>query len=167
MPALLLLILRIVVMAIQIAGMMAFFNTVLGWGQFATFLSSLLVALFMPLLGTFLGAYGAWQVWDWSWWLVLLVFLPSLALSLMTLVGVGAAGLLSALFLRKRLQAGFGRGGFGQGGFGHGGFRRPDGASPEQGRQDSGRPADASQGSTIEGEVLSSRVDSDPSERRD
>lgn len=137
MPALLLLILRIVVMAIQIAGMMAFFNTVLGWGQFATFLSSLLVALFMPLLGTFLGAYGAWQVWDWSWWLVLLVFLPSLAVSLMTLVGVGAAGLLSALFLRKRLQAGF------------------------------GRPADASQGSTIEGEVLSSRVDSDPSERRD
>lgn len=137
MLALLLLILRIVVMAIQIAGMMAFFNTVLGWGQFATFLSSLLVALFMPLLGTFLGAYGAWQVWDWSWWLVLLVFLPSLAVSLMTLVGVGAAGLLSALFLRKRLQAGF------------------------------GRPADAGQGSTIEGEVLSSRVDSDPSERRD
>lgn len=162
MPALLLLILRIVVMAIQIAGMMAFFNTVLGWGQFATFLSSLLVALFLPLLGTFLGAYGAWQVWDWAWWLVLLVFLPSLALSLMALVGVGAAGLLSALFLRKRLQAGFGRGGFGQGG-----FRRPDGMSPEREHQASGHSADAGQGSTIEGEVLSSRVDNDPSERRD
>lgn len=135
MRAILFLLLRLVVLVVQMAGLLAYFAQYLQWGPLASVLSSVLLVAFLPLVGTVLGFIGAIKVWLWPWWLALLVFLPGLALSLAALVGVGTAGLLTALRFRRRLRGAAG----------------PDGRT---------RPG-SFRGDTIEGEVLSSRVDND------
>lgn len=152
MRAILFLLLRLAVLVIQMAGLLAYFSQYLGWSSLASLLVSLLLVMFLPLAATILGFIGALKVWLWPWWLALIVFLPGLALSLAALVGVGTAGILSALFFKRRLQR-YQQGGAGP--FQRGPFQSAAG----------GDPADAGQGSTIEGEVLSSRVDNEP--RRD
>lgn len=144
--------LRLVVIVIQMAGLMAFFVDYSGWSVLLALPVAVLLAVFMPLVATILGCIGAIKVWLWPWWLALLVFLPGLAFSLTAIAGVGAAGILSMLFFRKRLQAGFRAGRFKAGTFGPGGFNA--GSHPH-----AGQGGQAPQGDTIEGEVLSSRVD--------
>jgi len=96
------LLLRLVVMIIQLAGLMAFFTDYVQWNLLLSVLLSVLLVMWLPLVATVLGFVGAIQVWMWPWWLALLVFLPGLALSLMAIAGVGAASLLSVFVLRKR-----------------------------------------------------------------
>lgn len=149
--AVVLTLLRFVIVVIQMAALMAFFLDHLGWGLFGGVLSAMLVSIFMPLVATVLAMVGAVKVWLWPWWAAVLVFLPGLALSLTALAGVGAAGLLSALLFR-RVQA---RGGFRAGPFAAGG----DGFRQSSGPAAHGADHAAGGGQTIEGEVLSSRVD--------
>lgn len=135
--------LRFVIVIIQMTALMAFFIDHMGWGLVLGAVSAVLLSLFTPIVATLLAMVGAIKVWAWPWWAAMLVFLPGLALSLTAIAGVGAAGLLSALFfrrLRARTQ---------QGGFAGGGFTRRQG--PPHDDQGTGR--------TIEGEVISSRVD--------
>ncbi len=153
MRAILFLLLRLAVLAIQMAGLLAYFSQYLGWSSLASMIVSVLLVVFLPLAATILGFIGALKVWLWPWWLALIVFLPGLAFSLAALVGVGTAGLLGALFFKRRLQH-FRQGGGGP--FQRGPFRAQDPLRGET-RQDQG-----GSGSTIEGEVLSSRVDNDP-----
>lgn len=158
MRAILFLLLRLAVLVIQMAGLLAYFSQYLGWSSLASLLVSLLLVMFLPLAATILGFIGALKVWLWPWWLALIVFLPSLALSLAALVGVGTAGILSALFFKRRLQR-YQQGGAGP--FRQGPFQRGPGSDPA----DAGQGSAGGPGSTIEGEVLSSRVDNEP--RRD
>ncbi len=151
MRAVLFLLLRFAVLVIQMAGLLAYFSQYLGWGSFASAVVSVLLVAFLPLVATVLGFIGAIKVWAWSWWLALIVFLPGLALSLAALVGVGTAGVLSALVFRRKLQRMGGQGGWGAGTHGR-----------EQSGQQGPGSAAGGQGSTIEGEVLSSRVDNEP-----
>lgn len=152
MRAAVLALLRFVLVVIQMAALLAFFFDHLGWGLLGGALSAMLVSIFLPLVATVLAMVGAVKVWLWPWWLAVLVFLPGLALSLTALAGVGAAGLLSALLFR-RVQA---RGGFRTGPFAAGGgFRQPSG----QGGHGADHAATQGGGQTIEGEVISSRVD--------
>lgn len=142
------LLLRLVVMIIQLAGLMAFFTDYVQWNLLLSVLLSVLLVMWMPLVATVLGFVGAIQVWLWPWWLALLVFLPGLALSLMAIAGVGAASLLSVFVLRKR-----------QGQFAEA-LRR---AQPhgQQGPHQAPPHQASGKGDIIEGEVVSSKVDDD------
>jgi hypothetical protein len=148
------LLLRLVVMIIQLAGLMAFFTDYVQWNLLLSVLLSVLLVMWLPLVATVFGFIGAIKVWLWPWWLALLVFLPGLALSLMAIAGVGAASLLSVFVLRKR-----------QGQFAEA-LRR---AQQQQGQQPYGQsgpnqapPHQANgEGDIIEGEVVSSKVDDD------
>lgn len=149
MRAALFLIFRLAVLTLQMAGVLAFFSHHLAWSLFASVLCAVLLVAFLPLVATVLGFIGAVKVWLWPWWLALLVFLPGLALSLAALLGLGTAG--AALILRRRLRGGAAAPGAG--------WRRPG----WQGGQPAGQsdPEAPGPGDTIEGEVLSSRVDKD------
>lgn len=144
LPAVLLTVLRFLIVLIQMTALMAFFIDHLGWGLLLGTLSAVATALFLPLVATVLAMIGAIKVWAWPWWAAMLVFLPGLALSLTAIAGVGAAGLLSALFFRRlRAQQ-----------------RSPrDFGGPGTAYQPGARHEDRSGGDTIEGEVISSRVD--------
>jgi len=151
------LLLRLVVMIIQLAGLMAFFTDYVQWNLFLSVLLSVLLVMWLPLVATVLGFIGAINVWFWPWWLALLVFLPGLALSLMAIAGVGAASLLSVFVLRKR-----------QGQFAEALRRAQQQGQPQQPYGQSGPnqapPHQASgKGDIIEGEVVSSKVDDDAS----
>lgn len=164
MRAILFLLLRLAVLVIQMAGLLAYFSQYLGWSSLASMIVSVLLVAFLPLAATVLGFIGALKVWLWPWWLALIVFLPGLALSLAALVGVGTAGILGALFFKRRLQrfqrgtgGPFQRGPFYTGGDTSGQPGGQQGPLHGEGRQDHA----GGSGSTIEGEVLSSRVDND------
>ncbi len=162
--ALLLVLLRLAVVIIQMAGLLAFFLDYLEWGMFASVLAAVALVLLMPLVATILGFIGAIKVWLWPWWLALLVFLPGLALSIMALAGFGAAGLLTAFFLRRvrqRRGGSFTGGPFAGGPFAGGPFARGPFAGQPGAGQPGGQQSDspAGDGRTIEGEVISSRVD--------
>lgn len=150
MRALFFTILRVAVLTLQVAGVMAFFSQHLGWGLPAAVLLSVLLTAFLPLAATILGFIGAIKVWLWPWWLALLIFLPGLALSLAALLGMGTAG--AALILRQRLR----------GGAAGAHARAGRGARGNWQRGPQGGQAAGEGGDTIEGEVLSSRVDKDP-----
>lgn len=138
MRAALLSLLRFAVALVQMAGLLAYFHQYLDWGLFSTVIVALLMTLLVPLAATIFGFLGAIHAWAWPWWLALLVFLPGLAMALAAMAGVGIAGLLSGVLLR-RLRT-----------------RQPE-ASPFSRQQHS-----ANAHEPIEGEVLSSRVDGDP-----
>lgn len=142
LPAVLLTVLRFLIVIIQMTALMAFFIDHLGWGLLLGTVSAVATALFLPLVATVLAMIGAIKVWAWPWWAAMLVFLPGLALSLTAIAGVGAAGLLSALFFRRLRAQQRGPRGFG---------------GPGQ-QAGAGREARGG-GDTIEGEVISSRVD--------
>jgi hypothetical protein len=89
---------------------------------------------------------GAVYAWSWPWWLAFLVFLPGLTLALTAVAGVGILGMLSA-FLFKRFGIKLAT----RGTAGRAGRVPPHEAEPSA----------AGRGDTIEGEVLSSRVDTD------
>ena len=131
MPVIFLSVLRFLIALVQMAGLIAYFHQYLGWGLLPTAVVALLLTLLVPIAATILGFLGAIHAWAWPWWLAFLVFLPGLAMALAAVAGVGVVGMLTA-FLMKRL------------GLRH---RRDD------------TPAD--RGSTIEGEVISSRVEPD------
>lgn len=150
----LLTVLRLLVVVVQMTALMAYFLEYLYWGIVPGMLWAFLVSLFLPLVATVLAVIGAVQVWAWPWWAALLIFLPGLMISFTALAGVGLAGLLSALLFR-RVRA---RGGpFAEA------FAR---ARAAQGQADaaqarSGRTTAPHDDRTIEGEVISSRVDND------
>lgn len=135
MPVIILSVLRFLIALVQMAGLIAYFHQYLGWGLLPTALVALLMTLLVPIAATILGFMGAIYAWAWPWWLAFLVFLPGLAMALTAVAGVGILGMLSA-FLMKRL-----------------GRHR---SATRHAREPS---ADA--GDTIEGEVISSRVDPD------
>mgnify|MGYP007026933771 CR=1 FL=1 len=145
MPVVFLSVLRFLVALVQMAGLLAYFHVHLGWGLLPTALLAFAMTLFVPIAATIFGFMGAIYAWAWPWWLAFLVFLPGLAMALTAVASVGILGVLSA-FLMKRL-----------------GVRRPQrgpfGAGQMPPQSDS--HPHASQGSTIEGEVISSRVEPD------
>ncbi len=149
------LLLRLVVMIIQLAGLMAFFTDYVHWGLLLSVVLSVVLVMWFPLVATVLGFIGAIKVWLWPWWLALLVFLPGLALSLMAIAGVGAASLLSVFVLRKR-QDGLAEA-----------LRQAQQRAQQQAqggayqqRSDAPHPgAQDGRGDIIEGEVVSSKVD--------
>ena len=149
----LLTLLRFVIALVQMAGLIAYFHQHLDWGLLPTALVALLLTLLVPIAATIFGFMGAIYAWAWPWWLAFLVFLPGLAMALTAIAGVGILGALSA-FLMKRLgvrrpQRGpfAGRGQMPPEHEAHSGYDRGDNAS--------------NRGSTIEGEVISSRVEPD------
>ena len=145
MPVVFLSVLRFLVALVQMAGLLAYFHVHLGWGLLPTALLAFAMTLFVPIAATIFGFMGAIYAWAWPWWLAFLVFLPGLAMALTAVASAGILGVLSA-FLMKRL-----------------GVRRPQrgpfGAGQMPPQSDS--HPHASQGSTIEGEVISSRVEPD------
>lgn len=146
MPVVFLSVLRFLVALVQMAGLLAYFHIHLGWGLLPTALLAFALTLLVPIAATIFGFMGAIYVWAWPWWLAFLVFLPGLAMALTAVASVGILGVLSA-FLMKRL-----------------GVRRPQ-RGPFAGRgQMPPQPEShthAGRGDTIEGEVISSRVEPD------
>ena len=149
MPAVFLSLLRFLIALVQMAGLLAYFHQHLGWGLLPTALLALALTLLVPIAATIFGFMGAIYAWAWPWWLAFLVFLPGLAMALTAVAGVGIVGVLSA-FLMKRM-----------------GVRRAprgpfaDGQRPPQSDSYTHSGAHSNQGSTIEGEVISSRVEPD------
>ena len=146
MRAALLTVLRFVIALVQMAGLIAYFHQYLGWGLLPTALVALLLTLLVPIAATVFGFMGAIHAWAWPWWLAFLVFLPGLTMALTAVAGVSILGVLSA-FLMKRL-----------------GVKRPPlGPFSTRGQQspEPGEQRSPGHGSTIEGEVISSRVEPD------
>lgn len=150
MPVVLLSLLRFLIALVQMAGLLAYFHQHLDWGLGPTAIVGLLLTLLVPIVATIFGFMGAVYAWAWPWWLAFLVFLPGLAMALTAAAGVGILGVLSA-FLMKRL-----------------GLRRPQrgpfagpGQMPPQSDSQMHSGMSSGQGSTIEGEVISSRVEPD------
>lgn len=150
----LLTLLRFLVALVQMAGLLAYFHQYLDWGLLPTAVVALLLTLLVPIAATIFGFMGAIYAWAWPWWLAFLVFLPGLTMALTAVASVGILGVLSA-FLMKRL-----------------GVRRPlrgpfAGAGQMPPQSDSRTHTNthsgvhSGQGSTIEGEVISSRVEPD------
>lgn len=149
MPVVFLSVLRFLVALVQMAGLLAYFHIHLGWGLLPTAILAFAMTLFVPIAATIFGFMGAIYAWAWPWWLAFLVFLPGLAMALTAVASVGILGVLSA-FLMKRL-----------------GLRRPQhgpfvgGRMPPQSDSHTYSEPHSNQGSTIEGEVISSRVEPD------
>lgn len=137
MPVVFLSVLRFLVALVQMAGLLAYFHVHLGWGLLPTAVLAFAMTLLVPIAATIFGFMGAIYAWGWPWWLAFLVFLPGLAMALTAIAGVGVVGLLSGVLLR-RLRV------------------RQPAPSPFD------RPSQTGPHDTIEGEVLSSRVDNDP-----
>jgi len=149
LPVVFLSVLRFLVALVQMAGLLAYFHVHLGWGLLPTAALAFAMTLLVPIAATIFGFMGAIYAWGWPWWLAFLVFLPGLAMALTAIAGVGILGALSA-FLMKRL-----------------GVRRqqrgPFAGSqvPPQSDSYTHSGQHSNQGSTIEGEVISSRVEPD------
>lgn len=146
MPVVFLSVLRFLVALVQMAGLLAYFHIHLGWDLLPTAILAFAMTLFVPIAATIFGFMGAIYAWAWPWWLAFLVFLPGLAMALTAVASVGILGVLSA-FLMKRL-----------------GVQRPQ-RGPFAGRgqmpPQSESHTHSSRGDTIEGEVISSRVEPD------
>ena len=139
-------VIRFLIALVQMAGLIAYFHHHLAWGLVLTAIVALVLAMLVPIAATIFGFMGAIYVWSWPWWLAFLVFLPGLAMALTALAGVGLLGVISA-FLVKRL-----------------GIKIPTrGPSTQSGHvpPNSSTQGTPGRGDTIEGEVISSRVDAD------
>ncbi len=91
---------------VQFAAIWSLFSGHWGWhwlpaGMFALFLS------YIPLIGSICGLAGAIMVWEWPWWLALLLFFwwPVLFLTLAAL-GLGAGFLTLRRLLRQAPPSG-------------------------------------------------------------
>lgn len=146
MPVVLMSVLRFLIALVQMAGLIAYFHQYHEWPLLPTAIVALALTLLAPIVATIFGFMGAVYAWSWPWWLAFLVFLPGLTLALTAVAGVGILGMLSAFLLKRfgiKLATRGTAGGAGR-------------ASPH-----TAEPSAAGRGDTIEGEVLSSRVDTD------
>lgn len=138
LPVFVMSLIRFLIALVQMAGLIAYFHIHLEWNLWLTAIVALVLTLLVPIVATIFGFMGAIYAWSWPWWLALLVFLPGLTMALTAVAGVGILGVLSA-FIAKRL----------------GMTRASRGRAPEA------TPNESVHGDTIEGEVISSRVDPD------
>ena len=83
----------------QMYAIFIYFNSYLKWETFSSALaaSSTLILPFGSFIGSILSVIAATNVWDWNFWIALLVFLPK---ALMGAIGISIAG-ISTLFTKK------------------------------------------------------------------
>jgi hypothetical protein len=83
----------------QMYAIFIYFNSYLKWETFSSALaaSSTLILPFGSFIGSILSVIAATNVWDWNFWLALLVFLPK---ALMGVIGISIAS-ISSLFTNK------------------------------------------------------------------
>lgn len=133
-------VLALLLLLLRVAAISAWLVGSFHWSSLMAGITAVLLSLYFPLISTVAASIGAVKAWAWPVWVSVLVFLPGVVLALMALAGVGAA---SAMAWHKFK------------GFPPRGHRTDSGAQPGAGR------ASQTRGDTIEGEVISSRVDPD------
>jgi hypothetical protein len=140
---------------LRIAALSAWLVGELHWGPLMAGLIAVLASLYLPLAATILGCFGAVQVWGWPVWVAILVFLPGVVLSIAALMGIGAAGLVAwrkpevrqAFRWARSQRAKQER------------YTSASSAPEEEPTYTNRRPQQPASGRTLEGEVISSRVD--------
>lgn len=126
--------LALVLLLLRVAAISAWLVGGFQWSSLMAGVTAVLLSLYFPLISTVMASIAAVKAWSWPVWVSVLVFLPGVVLALMALAGVGAASAV-AWHRFKKLSP-----------------RRAGAASTPP-------PQASSSGTTIEGEVISSRVD--------
>ncbi|MEO6698694.1 MAG: hypothetical protein ABIR53_03875 [Paraperlucidibaca sp.] len=146
----------LILLILRIAALSAWLVGELHWGPLMAGITAVLASLYLPLAATILGCFGAVQVWGWPVWVAVVVFLPGVVLSIAALMGIGAAGLMAwrkpemrqAFRWAKSQRAEQER------------YTRASSTPPEdEPTYTNRRPQQPASGRTLEGEVISSRVD--------
>lgn len=145
----------LILLILRIAALSAWLVGELHWGPLMAGITAVLASLYLPLAATILGCFGAVQVWGWPVWVAVVVFLPGVVLSIAALMGIGAAGLMAwrkpevrqAFRWAKTQRAKQER------------YTRASSAPEEEPTYTNRRPQQPASGRTLEGEVISSRVD--------
>lgn len=80
-------------------GLLSFF-AISDWigGGIVAYSSTALLVMCMPLIGTVVAIFGAIKVWDWEWYVAILVFMWPL---LLDLLGLGVDSLYTLLTKKK------------------------------------------------------------------
>lgn len=130
--------LALLLLLLRVAAISAWLVAGFQWSPLMAGITAVLVSLYFPLISTVAACIGAVKAWSWPVWVSVLVFLPGVVLALMAIAGVGAA---SAMAWHK--FKGF----------------PPRGQRTDAGAQSGTGGPSQPRGDTIEGEVISSRVD--------
>lgn len=146
----------LVLLVLRVAALSAWLVGELHWGPLMAGIVAVLGSLYLPLAATILGCFGAVQVWGWPVWVAVLVFLPGVVLSLAAVLGIGAAGLMA--WRKPEVRQAF-RWAKGQRRAQQERYTRASSAPEEEPTYTNRRPQQPASGRTLEGEVISSRVD--------
>lgn len=146
----------LVLLVLRIAALSAWLVGQFHWSPLMAGVTAVLGSLYFPLVATVLGCVGAVQVWGWPVWVAVLVFLPGVVLAIAALLGVGAAGFMAWRKPEVRQAFRWAKGQRAQ-------QERYTRASPldqeDEPTYTNQRPQQPASGRTLEGEVISSRVD--------
>lgn len=146
----------IVLLILRVAAVSAWLVGELHWGSLMAGITAVLGSLYFPLIATILGCIGAVQVWGWPVWVAVLVFLPGVVLSIAALLGIGAAGFMAWRKPEVRQAFRWAKGQRAQQErYTNGSATQPEDETTYTNR----RPQQPASGRTLEGEVISSRVD--------
>lgn len=149
----------LVLLILRVAALSAWLVGELHWGALMAGIVAVLGSLYLPLAATVLGCFGAVQVWGWPVWVAVLVFLPGVVLSLAAVLGIGAAGLMAWRKPEVRQAFRWARGQRAAQGERYSHDNRASSTPEAEPTYTNRRPQQPASGRTLEGEVISSRVD--------
>lgn len=146
----------LVLLILRVAALSAWLVGELHWGALMAGIVAVLGSLYLPLAATILGCFGAVQVWGWPVWVAVLVFLPGVVMAIAAIMGIGAAGLMA--WRKPEVRQAF-RWARGQRAAQQERYTQASSTPEDEPTYTNRRPKQAASGRTLEGEVISSRVD--------